>query len=68
MYFQIGHIRELTQDFNAAKDAYERVLMENSKHAKALQQLGWYDAFLYHNSHRHDSFVHGVNAKAFSGD
>jgi cytochrome c-type biogenesis protein CcmH/NrfG len=30
--------------FDAAKDAYERVLRENSNHAKVLQQLGW----LYH--------------------
>jgi WD40 repeat protein/tetratricopeptide (TPR) repeat protein len=39
--FQIGHIRERKQDFNAAKAAYERVLDEDPTHAKALQQLGW---------------------------
>jgi hypothetical protein len=32
--------------FNAAKDAYERVLKESPNHAKALQQLGW----LYHSN------------------
>jgi Flp pilus assembly protein TadD len=30
--------------YNAAKDAYERVLKDNPNHAKVLQQLGW----LYH--------------------
>lgn len=45
IWFQVGHVRELTQDYHAAKEAYERVLDENDSHAKALQQLGW----LYHN-------------------
>jgi tetratricopeptide (TPR) repeat protein len=45
IWFQVGHVRELTQDYHAAKEAYERVLDENAAHAKALQQLGW----LYHN-------------------
>ncbi|KAJ9067417.1 glucose repression mediator protein [Entomophthora muscae] len=37
IWFQIGH-------YVLAKEAYERVLAENSAHAKVLQQLGW----LYH--------------------
>ena len=45
IWFQVGHVRELTQDYHAAKEAYEHVLDENPAHAKALQQLGW----LYHN-------------------
>lgn len=45
IWFQVGHVRELTQDYHAAKEAYEHVLDENPSHAKALQQLGW----LHHN-------------------
>ena len=45
LWYQVGHVRELTQDYHAAKEAYERVLEENNTHARALQQLGW----LYHN-------------------
>jgi hypothetical protein len=89
VWFQVGHVREMTQDYHAAKgvcvcvcvsmcvdplfmftgdavhvlplqcmvdpatltvdrhatEAYERVLQDSPKHAKALQQLGW----LYHN-------------------
>ncbi|KAG6902970.1 hypothetical protein C0995_008543 [Termitomyces sp. Mi166 len=44
IWFQIGHVYEQQKDYVRAKDAYERVVMDNSGHAKVLQQLGW----LYH--------------------
>jgi tetratricopeptide (TPR) repeat protein len=31
----------LSAQFDAAKEAYERVLRDNPNHAKVLQQLGW---------------------------
>jgi len=45
IWFQIGHVYELTKEFTLAKDAYERVLKIAPQHAKVLQQLGW----LYHH-------------------
>ncbi|KAG6841531.1 hypothetical protein C0991_009896 [Blastosporella zonata] len=44
IWFQIGHVYEQQKDHARAKDAYERVVMDNPGHAKVLQQLGW----LYH--------------------
>ncbi|KAI7884263.1 TPR-like protein [Lichtheimia hyalospora FSU 10163] len=44
IWFQIGHVYEQQKEYEKAKDAYERVLADNSDHAKVLQQLGW----LYH--------------------
>ncbi|KAK0456834.1 TPR-like protein [Armillaria borealis] len=44
IWFQIGHVYEQQKDYVSAKDAYERVVADNSGHAKVLQQLGW----LYH--------------------
>ena len=41
---QIGHLYKLQKEYGLAKETYERVLEENSNHAKALQQMGW----LYH--------------------
>ncbi|KAI0239384.1 glucose repression mediator protein [Massospora cicadina] len=46
IWFQIGHVYEQQKEYLLAKDAYERVLAENSAHAKVLQQLGW----LYHQT------------------
>ncbi|KAJ1340278.1 hypothetical protein BSLG_005104 [Batrachochytrium salamandrivorans] len=46
IWFQIGHLYEQQKDFMSARDAYEKVLSENPKHAKVLQQLGW----LFHQS------------------
>ncbi|RKP37744.1 hypothetical protein BJ085DRAFT_19027 [Dimargaris cristalligena] len=39
--FQIGHLHELLLDPIQAKEAFEKVLTTNPKHAKVLQQLGW---------------------------
>jgi general transcriptional corepressor CYC8 len=60
IWFQIGHVFEQQKDvscishrianrlnpsqYHRAKDAYERVVIDNPSHAKVLQQLGW----LYH--------------------
>ena len=44
IWFQIGHVYEQQQEYDAAKDAYDRVLQANPNHAKVLQQLGG----LYH--------------------
>ncbi|KAG2069836.1 TPR-like protein [Suillus decipiens] len=44
IWFQIGHVHEQQKDHVRAKDAYERVVVDNPGHAKVLQQLGW----LYH--------------------
>ncbi|KAJ1340665.1 hypothetical protein BSLG_004759 [Batrachochytrium salamandrivorans] len=52
IYFRLGIIYkqerkfDLSLDFMSARDAYEKVLSENPKHAKVLQQLGW----LFHQS------------------
>ncbi|KAK4938065.1 glucose repression mediator protein, partial [Elasticomyces elasticus] len=44
IWFQIGHVHEQQKDYDAAKNAYRRVLERDPNHAKVLQQLGW----LYH--------------------
>ena len=44
--FQIGLVQEARNDFDLARDAYERVLADNPNHGKVLQQLGW----LFHSS------------------
>ncbi|RMJ00945.1 hypothetical protein BD777DRAFT_62862, partial [Yarrowia lipolytica] len=41
IWFQIGHVHEQQKDFQLAREAYDRVLVENPNHAKVLQQLGW---------------------------
>ncbi|KAL0470526.1 hypothetical protein QR685DRAFT_442085 [Neurospora intermedia] len=41
IWFQIGHVHEQQKDYDGAKQAYERVLQRDPKHAKVLQQLGW---------------------------
>jgi general transcriptional corepressor CYC8 len=46
IWFQIGHVYELSNQFDSAREAYERVLAENPNHVKVLQQLGW----LYHHN------------------
>lgn len=41
IWFQIGHVHEQQKEFEAAKNAYNRVLENTPNHAKVLQQLGW---------------------------
>ena len=57
VWFQVGHAFELKQEFQLAKEAYERVLLQNPNHAKVLQQLGW----LFHSNTQlgnHETAIH----------
>ncbi|EPZ35309.1 TPR-like protein, partial [Rozella allomycis CSF55] len=39
--FEIGHVYECSGDIASAKEVYDKLLLENSKNVKCLQQLGW---------------------------
>ncbi|KAL9115237.1 MAG: hypothetical protein Q9227_001031 [Pyrenula ochraceoflavens] len=41
IWFQIGHVYEQQKKYDEANMAYRKVLEQDPKHAKVLQQLGW---------------------------
>ena len=55
---------DLWEQYNRAKDAYERVVVEDPSHAKALQLLGW----LYFSSLKNQSLAIQYLTKSLEAD